>query len=115
VILIERDTLVIMKKLLRALSFLVILNCGTSKTKKPVKIKTFQTDELTVNYPNIWVKFGGLGYIYLKTKLLYKKEVEDGSYILLNKSAPQLEDFDNDIEKTLNNLANRLSRNEKVL
>lgn len=57
-------------------------------------------------------KFGGLEYIYLKPKLLYKKEVEDGSYVLLNKSALQLEDFDNDIEKTLNNLANILGRNQ---
>ena len=90
-----------MKTLLLTLSCLLILNCGTSKTEKPVKIKSFQTDELTVSYPNTWVKFGGLGYIYLKPKLLYQKEVEDGNYILLNKSTLQLKDFDNDIEKAL--------------
>ena len=101
-----------MKTLLLTLSCLLILSCGTSKTEKPVKIKSFQTDELTVSYPNTWVKFGGLGYIYLKPKLLYQKEVEDGNYILLNKSTLQLKDFDNDIEKALNNYAPILSRNQ---
>ena len=101
-----------MKKLILAISFLIVLNCGSTKTEKPVKIKTFETEELTVSYPSSWIKTGGVGYIYFIPKIIKKSTFENEvENVSVNKHFIPINSSD-EIERVLKKYANTKTRNE---
>ena len=102
-----------MKKSLLPLVFLLIVNCGTSKTEKPIKIKIFKNNDVIVNYPNTWVMPGLKRNPYFMPKTIekntYQNEIEHVS--IFKRSIP-VNDSD-DIEKILYHYGETINRNEK--
>ena len=103
-----------MKKSLLPLIFLLVVNCGSSKTEKPIRIKTFKNKSVIVNYPSNWVRFGRTGIaLFIPKKIqenTYQNEIE---HVDVNRATLTI-DIKDGIEKALNRYGNSIRKNEKL-
>jgi len=64
-------TLVFMKKLFLAFSFLFILNCGSSHTEK---VKSYQNHDFSIQYPREWEAHDDHGFLAFSPKSYLKQD-----------------------------------------
>ncbi len=103
-----------MKKSLLPLIFLLIVNCGSSKTEKPIKIKTFENKNLSVNYPSNWVRFGRTGAALFIPKTIQKNTHENEiEHVDVNRITLSI-DIKEGIEEILKHYANSTRENVKL-
>ena len=101
-----------MKKALQ-LIIVTLLISGCSSSKIGSKLKTLNTKEFTVNYPNTWVKFGAYGYFYFTPKVIKKDSPEDElNNLSLNRNILNVEKSES-IETAIANHGNTLRFHEK--
>ena len=92
----------------------ILVSCGSSikSNENFHKVKTYKNEKLIVNYPNNWLKFGALGYIYFIPKEVnastFENEVE---HVSVNKNRILIGHIEQ-IENALKNHAETLSRNK---
>jgi len=98
-----------MKKLI-FIFCIVFFSCGTQSS--PIKLKTIKHRDFNAQYPNNWVSFGSMGYVFLRPKELKKTNPEDElNHISINKNPFYIEKF-NGVENTLNEHGRTLRRGE---
>lgn len=91
-----------------------MLNCGSSKTEKLIKIKTFKNEHYKVKYPNTWVRFGAIGSAHFMPKTIRKNTFENEiEHVGINKHIIEIDTKD-DIEKILYQYGKTIRRNEKL-
>lgn len=84
----------------------LISSCLVGKIES--ELKTLNTKEFTVNYPNNWVRYGSYGYCYFAPKVLKKENSEDElNNISLNKNILLIKESE-DIETTIAKHGNTL-------
>ncbi|WP_370226921.1 hypothetical protein [Mesoflavibacter sp.] len=88
-----------MKKLI-IIFCVIFFSCGTQNSQ--IKLKTIRHSHFKIQYPNTWVRFGGVGHINLTPKKLKDLNPEDElNNISVNKNPFYIEKF-NGVENTLN-------------
>lgn len=90
---------------------LVFFFVGFTQAQK-IKTNSFKNDEIKVQYPKTWFKFGAIGHVYFIPKIIRKNTFENEvEHVSVNKNIIRLTKQDS-IENVLKSYANVLTKNQ---